>query len=49
MKKTLYKPETEDIDVNVNVNIYANEVCGFNLIACNDNCPSPCNSYCPSY
>jgi hypothetical protein len=35
MKKTLYKPETDD----TNVNLYVNEVCGTNILFCsNTNC-----------
>jgi hypothetical protein len=41
MKKTLYKPETEDVSVN----LYVNEVCGFIDFGCNTNCPR-CNDWC---
>ena len=44
MKKTLYKPQTDDLDVNVAV--YANEA-WFNLRRCTDN-PSECGKRWPN-
>ena len=39
MKKTLYKPQTDD--VNISVNVYNNESCNNTVAGCN--CPD--NSY----
>jgi hypothetical protein len=41
VRKPLYKPQVDSVDINVNV--YTNEICG-NTTCGNTNCPSGCQT-----